>query len=206
MISGMFLALCFHVTGVRAWQRGYFQSSLFANFEIKKWWHLRQQKRFPWDLSATQQCWAQNVWKEALVLKEKQVLKRYWAEKAEGEEAEEGLSGGGSVSSFRALKRRDGEKEKKKNPPATVQQLTWGRQGVTGWPIVHFLTQGDTRRNCPSRRSNVRLTRGSRQEGLKPAALFMLTKRIFWLYRQVVEKSSPLLFFCCWWLSWWLTI
>lgn len=47
-------------------------------------------------------------------MKEKQVLKRYRAEKAEGEEAEEGLSGGGSVSSFRALKRRDGEKEKKK--------------------------------------------------------------------------------------------
>lgn len=158
---------------------------------------LRQQKWFPWNLSAKYQCWGQNLWKEPLFLKENQILKRHRVEKAEEEEQGEKvwkrLSGGGSLQLPGAEAERRRERKKKSSSHcAGVDVRATGCDRLGNRSLSHT---GDTWRNSPSCRSNVRLTRESGQEGLKPAALFMVTKRIFWLYRQVVKNPPPLLFF-----------
>lgn len=160
-------AMCFHVTGIREQWKDNFQFQLFYNFEI-----LKQNPGI---------CVSESNFCENFFFERESDFKEVQSG-GSGERGAGGGSWGGAEwwreqCSFRALKRR--RRERKRNPPATVQELTRGRQGVTGWAIVHFLAQGDTLRKSPSRRSNVRLTRGSRQEGLKLVALFMVTKRIF---------------------------
>lgn len=114
-------------------------------------------------------------------LKENQLLKRHRVAKAEEEEQGEKvwkrLSGGGSLQLPGAEAERRRERKKKSSSHCAgvdVRATGCDRLGHRSLSLT-----GDTWRNSPSCRSNVRLTRESGQEGFKPAPLLMLTKRTF---------------------------